>query len=275
MSKWIGWILAGNWDSEVARSRLVEKLGAEALAELEPQYPAGAPVTVPPGATNRRGDNVLLAEYRQLASLAPLGGGSNNWAVDGEKSVTGKPLLASDPHLPAQLPNIWYEAHIQGGELDAIGATIPGLPGVAIGHNRRIAWGVTASMGDQQDLFIERLNPENPHQYECEGGWRDAEVVVEQIFVPRHRGRPAGPLHGALHPRDPPPVRVRGRLARRRGGGRADLRPRPADTRSRGGAGHPPRAGNQPRRRGRDAGPLAVQHPPSVRRPGGGGPPTY
>src|SRR3990170_3700551 len=186
MGKWIGWVLAGNWDAEIARSRLVERLGAEALAELEPQYPVGAPVTVPPGSVSRRGDSLLLAEYRQLASLSPLGGGSNNWAVDGQKSTTGKPLLASDPHLPAQLPNIWYEVHIQGGDLDVIGATIPGLPGVAIGHNRRIAWGVTASMGDQQDLYIERLNPQNGRQYEYRGRWRDADVVVEEIAV---RGR--------------------------------------------------------------------------------------
>jgi penicillin amidase len=184
--KFMGWMLASGWATQIVRSQLMAKLGPEALAELEPPYPESGLLTVPPGTEYRRGDAQLLQEFQELAKVLMPGGGSNNWVVDGEKSVTGKPLLANDPHLTAQMPAIWYEAHLCGGAIDAVGASIAGLPTIIIGHNRRIAWGMTNSMTGQQDLYVEEVNPEKPDQYRYKGRWRKGELLREEIAV---RGR--------------------------------------------------------------------------------------
>ncbi len=186
LAKWQGWVLSGNWDTEIVRSWIIDRLGAEAAAELEPPYPEGGPLTLPPGARYHPSDGELLKEYQALARLAPRAGGSNNWVVDGSKSTTGKPLLANDPHLPPEMPGTWYEVHLSGAGLDVVGASLAGLPAVVIGHNRRIAWGVTASTVDQQDLYVIQVNPENSRQYRYQGRWRDGEVAYEPIWV---RGR--------------------------------------------------------------------------------------
>ena len=78
-------------------------------------------------------------------------------------TASGKPLLANDPHLGAQIPSLWYLAHLSAGDFDVIGATLPGAPAVAIGRNRFIAWGETNVMADVQDLFRERLDPTGTH----------------------------------------------------------------------------------------------------------------
>src|SRR5262249_11319988 len=117
------------------------------------------------------------------------GGMSNAWAVSPAKSATGTALLASDPHLRPQMPSIWYEAHLCGDGLDVVGATMPGVPFVLIGHNQSIAWGITASIVDPQDLFIERRSPERPGVYETPDGWQPLTIRREEIRV-RGRGEP-------------------------------------------------------------------------------------
>jgi penicillin amidase len=187
IGKFVGWTLSGNWDTEIVRSWIVERLGPEEAARMEPGYPVGAPLIVPPGAECRGLGAPLLEELRKVQELVGAGGGgSNNWVVDGHKSVTGKPLLANDPHLPLQMPSIWYEVHLNGGGANVIGASIPGVPGVIIGHNDRIAWGVTNTMTDGDDLFVEQINPDDPRQYAYGGKWVDGDLVREEIRV---RGR--------------------------------------------------------------------------------------
>ena len=187
IGKFVGWSLSGNWDTEIVRSWIVERLGPEEAARMEPGYPLGAPLIVPPGAECRGLGAPLLEELRKVQEVVGArGGGSNNWAVDGHKSVTGKPLLANDPHLPLQMPCIWYEVHLNGGGLNVTGASLPGVPGVVIGHNDRIAWGITNTMTDGDDLFVERINPANPRQYDYGGKWVDGDLVREEIRV---RGR--------------------------------------------------------------------------------------
>ncbi len=130
----------------------------------------------------------LLAINRIIKDQLGLGGkaiGGNNWVVGGAHTTTGKPLLANDPHLGAQIPSIWYLAHLSGGRLDAIGATLPGVPGIIIGHNQQIAWGVTNTTPDVQDLFVERVNEQN--QVEYKGVWEPIRVIPETIKV---RGQP-------------------------------------------------------------------------------------
>ena len=106
---------------------------------------------------------------------------SNGWVVGGARTPTGKPLFVSDPHLPTTLPSTWYEVHLVAPGVDVTGAAYPGLPYVIVGHNRHIAWGTTNAMTDNSDLFIEKLNPDNPKQVWFQGQWE--EMHVEQISI--------------------------------------------------------------------------------------------
>jgi penicillin amidase len=164
-------------------------------APAPPKRPS-APGRKAPGRGPAVSGSPIIADLAALADIVdsldvapPLGGGSNNWVVSGARSITGKPLLANDPHLAGQAPAVWYLAHISGGGLDAIGATLPGVPGVMIGHNQRIAWGITALLGDVQDLYVERIN--NRDQAEYDGALEPIRVLREIIKV---RGQPDVPL---------------------------------------------------------------------------------
>src|SRR5688572_30000357 len=109
--------------------------------------------------------------------------GSNSWVVGGDKTVSGKPMLASDPHLPPTSPSIWHIVHLSTEDLRVAGVAVPGVPGVMIGHNKWIAWGVTNLCPDVQDLYIEQFDTENPHSYKTPDGWREAEIRTEEIAV--------------------------------------------------------------------------------------------
>lgn len=188
-AKYMGWSLSCNWDSELLRAAFIGKLGEDKAAELEPEYPRDNP-TILPAATYREIATTMLAQFRALKSFLPtvgISGGSNNWVVDGQKTFTGKPLLANDPHLPITVPGIWYENHLVAPDFEVTGVSFPGAPAVVIGHNRDIAWGFTNAFPDVQDLYVEKPNPANPREFEFQGKWEPATVVREEIRV---KGRP-------------------------------------------------------------------------------------
>ena len=108
---------------------------------------------------------------------------SNNWVVSGKHTVSGKPLLANDPHIPASAPSVWYLTELSAPGMHVAGVTFPGAPGIIIGHNDHIAWGATNLGPDVQDLYIEKFDPANPRRYMTPQGWRDAEVRHEEIKV--------------------------------------------------------------------------------------------
>ena len=112
--------------------------------------------------------------------------GSNAWAVSPARSASGSALLAGDPHLVLGIPCLWYEVGLYGGPYRVVGASLPGTPGVVIGHNEEIAWSVTAALTDVQDLYVERFKEGGSSLYEHAGGWREAGIRIEEIPV---RGR--------------------------------------------------------------------------------------
>src|SRR5258708_705773 len=187
-AKMMGWNLGGNYETEIVRARIVALLGAERAAKLEAGYDPRHPLIIPPGVEYQGVNLGILEQYEQLKQLSGFGmlGASNNWVIDGSMSTTGAPILCNDPHLGQAAPSIWYECHLLAGNIDVIGVSFPGTPGIIIGHNQHIAWGITNAISDVQDLYIEKFNPQNPRQYEYRGAWEEAEVVREAIKV---RGR--------------------------------------------------------------------------------------
>ncbi|MYD66646.1 MAG: penicillin acylase family protein [Chloroflexi bacterium] len=171
-----------NWDAELQRDRLVAALGPERAALVDVTYPPDAPTGTgePYSGTAER----LLRAYDAIeAAGVPAGGASNAWALAGSRTRSGAPLLACDPHVRAGVPSLFHVAHIRGGDLDVIGASVPGVPGVVIGHNRDVAWGMTAGLADVSDCYIEEFDPQQPARYRTPDGWERARSRVERIHV--------------------------------------------------------------------------------------------
>ena len=176
-----------NMETELFRAELVAKVGAEKAARLEPQYPHGSPLVMDPGVA-WSGDALDLieqiAEVREAIGWSLEPAGSNNWAVSGERSVTGMPLLAGDPHITTSIPDTWYTLEASTPDLELRGGSMPGFPGLVIGHTRHVAWSFTNVMADTQDLFVEHIREgEDGPEYEFQGEWRPVTVHHEEIQI--------------------------------------------------------------------------------------------
>lgn len=178
--KLLAWAQGVNWREELLRLRIAARLDAEQSLDLVPAESSG--VTVLPPASEAV-DGALEQISRVLEQIdpgsmqameAPPGwgepgaAGSNAWVLSGSRTASGRPILANDPHIAAQAPSTWYLVHLTGGSLDVIGASFPGACAVAIGHNARLAWGVTNAMADAQDLFAV--------------GYQEPTTVVEEVI---------------------------------------------------------------------------------------------
>ena len=197
----VAWSLMMAWDlashsmrMELRRLRLAQQFSRAEIDDIYPPLPGeAAPATVDYvelyrllGALNTAQDDAAptrLAEIPTAGFGSGEGLGSNNWVLSGRRTVSGKPLLANDPHLGLTAPSVWYFASLQSPGLNVIGATLPGLPGVVLGRNDRVAWGITNTGADQQDLYLERLNPDDADEYETPSGWQRFKQRVERIHV--------------------------------------------------------------------------------------------
>jgi acyl-homoserine-lactone acylase len=189
--------MSANLQQELSSLVLAQKVGAEKLAWLIPTYPDEE---LPVAETDKLkglslvgqvpGLNELNKVALQLSDLNMLGvAASNNWVIAPQRSRSGKSLLANDMHLPATLPSAWSFVQIRAPKFQAAGMTIAGLPLVMSGFNGQVAWGMTAAMGDNQDVFLEKLKRENNTLlYLVEGKWQRAAVRNETFFV--KGGRP-------------------------------------------------------------------------------------
>ena len=207
----------GQFRRQLAREKILAKLGPELTADL---FPNSSLHDHPPGAEARRLDQAPEEDdeddddappvMRTTLEGAPpkplllgwefsvdpewvsaaLPGGSNDWVVSGAHTVSGKPLLSNDMHLQQQMPSLWYEAQLEimgsgAAPFNVAGFTLPGLPAVLVGHNQRIAWGVTNLGADVEDVFIEMFNAQG--EYQTPDGWKKPEVRHETIHV---QGKP-------------------------------------------------------------------------------------
>ena len=165
--------LSGNWQDEMLRARLAGRLTAERIAELWPAHPPG-------------GSAGAIAPPPVVSAPAVPGlprGASNGWVVAGALTASGKPLLANDPHLGFGAPVLWYLVRMEAPGFSLAGATVPGVPFTIIGHNRHIAWGVSSTETDMQDLFTEQIDPDDAGRYLVPGGSRPFETRREVIAV--------------------------------------------------------------------------------------------
>jgi penicillin amidase len=179
IGKYMAFDLGGHWSGQAFRYWALGTFPKEKAYDLFPSYPKDAPEIL----SAYREVDMNLEKSFASAVIPPEFNGSNNWAVSGEKSESGKPLLADDPHLSLATPSIWYQMHLQSDSMNVSGVIFAGVPGIILGHNDHIAWGVTNTGPDVQDLYIEKRNPVNPHQFLYNGKWENAKVFKEPIAV--------------------------------------------------------------------------------------------
>ncbi len=149
-----------SWTTKLTRLLILKNDGAEALQAIDPAYPDWQMVTKPVQGLADTAVTNLTQDLAQLLGILGLNGGSNNWVMNTSRTATGRPILANDPHLAPSIPAPWYLAHVEAPGVKVAGANFVGVPNIPSGHNEVAAWGVTASVADNIDLFIEELGPD-------------------------------------------------------------------------------------------------------------------
>ena len=193
--KYMAWMLTGE-SKEKLMSVTREALGEEFIRALYPDLPPYLEPIIPRGtAWDFRPSAIPTSPPGAAPSAAPETGGgpdaaegheglgSNNWAVAGKLTRSGNPILCNDPHLELTLPSIWYETQLSAPGVDVYGVTAPGAPGIIIGFNRRVAWGVTAGLSDVLDWYEIKFKDERRQEYFFNGAWRPVVVRTERVKV--------------------------------------------------------------------------------------------
>lgn len=179
IGKYMAFDLGGHWEGQAFRYYLMETFSKEKALDLFPGYPADAPAIL----EDLKESGLDFEKSFAEAVVPNFHNGSNNWVVSGSKTQSGKPLLANDPHLSLGTPSIWYQTHLKAPEYEVSGVIFAGIPGIIVGHNDTIAWGVTNVGPDVQELYIEKRNPKDPYEFQYLADWEKADVVDEVIKV--------------------------------------------------------------------------------------------
>ncbi|MBL7111458.1 MAG: penicillin acylase family protein [Bacteroidales bacterium] len=184
---YMAWNLSMSWAIEPVLFKIQGLVDEDKFKELFPDLALQAPIF--PGFTEEMGealDNELLSATEKLKDLGlEFFSGSNNWAISGERSESGFPIVANDMHLGLDMaPGIWYQMHQHvPGKVHVTGVVLPGAPFIIGGHNDSIAWGMTNVMLDDIDYYLETINPEDSNQYKFNGEWKSMKVVEETISI--------------------------------------------------------------------------------------------
>ena len=176
IGKYMAFDLGGHWERQAFNYYLLETFDEAKALELFPSYPENAKTMI-------EDVELDIATSFKDAVVPDAFNGSNNWVVSGEKTTSGKPYLADDPHLGLGTPSIWLQMHLEAEDMNVSGVIFAGVPGIILGHNEQIAWGVTNTGPDVQQLYIEKRNPDHATQFLFEEEWEDAEVIAEPIIV--------------------------------------------------------------------------------------------
>ncbi|MEJ5262562.1 MAG: penicillin acylase family protein [Ignavibacterium sp.] len=205
----MGWELNLSWWVDFTYAELIEKFGEDRLLEILPDISESNLQKIP----SAKNLSTLTEEFIQtnLAFRNLLGWrgtqvGSNNWTVNSEKSSSGKPIIANDPHLAFSAPGKWYAAVIKSKSWNAAGVTLPGVPGIVIGKNENISWALTNLMNDDADYYYETLDSSKKN-YFLDGKWMPLQIIKDTIkiknqkpFVFEIKKTHRGPIISEIHP---------------------------------------------------------------------------
>jgi len=185
ITKLMSWILSENASIEMTRSRVLMAAGESVASDILTPYRDGVSVTVPiDAASYEKLGSALVGTLRTVSETVGRVGASNSWVISGSRTATGLPIIANDTHLDLFMPSAWYGNGIHGGGYDLVGYSLAGTPGITIGHNRRIAWGITDLVADVQDLYLEELDSQtDPQHYKFRGEWLPLKIESEEIQV--------------------------------------------------------------------------------------------
>jgi len=193
--KSMAWMLTGR-STDLAYTRIVNAFGMDTLEELFPVFPKEYDPIIPRN-TPFNFDPIKLKSPRNLYQSTadasqyfpqpPKAIGSNNWAISGKRSKSGNPILSNDPHLGLNLPSIWYMMHLNCPNLNVMGVTIPGAPGIILGFNDNISWGATNGYDDVMDWYDITFKDSTQSEYRYKNKWKSTQKVIEEIKI---KGQP-------------------------------------------------------------------------------------
>jgi len=206
----MAWELNLSWHTDIAFTELVQKLGENNVKEILPDFPENAPTIIPAHLKKFTVINRSLIEtdkaFRKFIGMKGTHIGSNNWVVNSSMSLSGKPIIANDPHLAFSAPGTWYAAVIKSPEWDAAGVTLPGAPGIAIGKNENISWVLTNIMNDDADFYFEQFDSTGT-KHLLDGKWQDLVIREDTLLVNGSEPVPIiikethrGPIISDIHP---------------------------------------------------------------------------